>query len=122
MKKTCKHCDKEFKPSRFDKKYCSEKCKNTYNNRNKSKAYHITKPINDILWSNRNILRSFYREQLVHINQLKRAGFDYNYTTHQYKSDENIKVTFCYDFGIQKINSNTLKIIYHEKIQIDESY
>ncbi len=122
MKNKCKQCSKEFKPNRWDAKYCSSKCKNSYNNRNKSRAYHITKPINDILWKNRNILRSFYRKQEVHVNELKRAGFNYNYTTHEYIDEQKTRVTFCYDFGFQQINSNTLKIIYHGKIQIDESY
>jgi len=126
MKKNCKHCNKEFKPKRFDAKYCSEKCKNTYNNRTKSKAYHITKTINDIFWNNRSILCSFYKkshkEGFIHINQLKRAGYNFNYFTHEYEADPKTRVIFCYDFGFQQINSKTLKIIYHEKIQIDEQY
>ena len=121
MKKKCKNCKKEFEPYRWDKKYCSEKCKNTYNNRNKSKAYHLTKPINDILWKNRMILRSFIRNKTVYIKQLKRAGYNFNYFTHEYKRGENVRIFFCYDFGFQQLNSNTLKIIYHGKIEIDES-
>lgn len=122
MKKNCKKCSKEFTPKRWDAKYCCTKCKNSYNNRNKSKAYHITKSINDIFWKNRKILRSFYRQQQVTINQLNRAGYNFNYYTHQYSSNQKTAAYFCYDFGFQQINTTTLKIIHHEKIQIDESY
>ena len=122
MIKNCKHCNAEFKPTRWDKKYCSDKCKNTYNNRTKSEAYHITKAINKILWRNRMILRSFQEQGQAYLNQLKRAGFDFSYMTHQYKSDEENPVYFYYDFGLQPINSNIFKIIYHDNISIDESY
>ncbi len=122
METICKNCKKEFKSNRRDTQYCTQKCKNAYNNKQKSEIYHITQAINEILLRNRTILKELHRLTHVKKKQLQEASFDFNYHTHEYMTDHFNRVYFCYDYGIQEINSTKFKLYHHEQIQINQPY
>ncbi len=54
-KPTCLECGYEI-TGRSDKKFCSDQCRNTYNNRLKQDANNFVRNVNAILRKNRRIL------------------------------------------------------------------
>ena len=99
-KKVCPECNFEI-IGRKDKKFCSDQCRNTYNNRlNKDPNKHIRR-INRILRKNRRILEgSISRgvEEMQHA-ELRALGFDFLYYTHTKKGKSAAVIYYCYDYG-----------------------
>ncbi|MEM7104870.1 MAG: hypothetical protein AAF502_17170 [Bacteroidota bacterium] len=116
--KTCAKCKLEYMPNRSDQKYCSSKCRWAVKNGRAGEVYHVTKRINKILKSNRQILERFFQESedicTVKYGDLKNVGFMFEYLTHVRVRHNNPKgktQKFCYDFGWERIDSVTVKIL-----------
>lgn len=96
--RTCKECNKPL-VGRSDKKFCSDSCRNSHNNRENAVSYNIQRKINRILGKNRRILLALNPtgEAIVQRDKLFIEGFNFNYFTNS-KVDENGEVSFfCYD-------------------------
>ena len=85
--KTCLNCKEEIL-GRSDKKFCSDYCRNQYNNMQNSDANKYVRNINNILRKNRRILSHLNTEgkTTVHKNKIYESGFNFNYFTNIYKS------------------------------------
>ena len=78
---------------RADKKFCSDYCRNVYNNR---------------LKKNWNILEELNTKETtkIHGNKLTVKNFDFNYFTSLYKTKKNEVYYFVYDQGYKKLGDN----------------
>ncbi len=103
---------------RIDKKFCSDQCRNTYNNRlNRDETAYMTK-INRTLRKNRKILKELNPEgkSKVSRNRLKAAGFDFKYFTHFYKTKEGKVYYFCYEYGYLPLDNGYFALVLNKNI------
>ncbi|HBH49182.1 MAG TPA: hypothetical protein DDX98_11105 [Bacteroidales bacterium] len=86
---------------RIDKKFCSDQCRNSYNNKSKGYSTSYVRKVNGILRKNRQILEALNPngKTKVHQNQLLKKGFDFNFHTHIYTTKSGNIYHFCYEHG-----------------------
>lgn len=100
MDKECIECGDSIN-GRVDKKYCSDLCRNSYNNKvNSCSSVHI-RNINSILKKNRRILEELVPEQTSKASKSKllQKGFNFSYHTSIYTTRKGLSYYFCYEYG-----------------------
>jgi len=90
---------------RIDRKFCSDQCRATYNNRQKQKHEKTILDANRILRKNRRILKTVCPEGKPTVRKqiLDDMGFDFRYMTNLYKSGRGAVYFLCYDYGYTSI-------------------
>jgi predicted nucleic acid-binding Zn ribbon protein len=115
MKKETKKCTECQEPiiGRVDKKFCSDQCRNTYNNRNNSDSTNLVRNVNNVLRKNRRILHELNPEgkARTHRNKLNELGFNFNYFTSQYKTQKGVVYYFCYEYGYLPIENDFFLLV-----------
>ncbi|HNS29346.1 MAG: hypothetical protein WBI34_08660 [Tenuifilaceae bacterium] len=99
--RTCPECGDKI-IGRIDKKFCSDQCRNTYNNRLNSDASNLVRNINNILRKNRRVLMDLNKQSgktMVSKDTLLTNGFNFSYHTHTYKTRKGTVYVFCYEQG-----------------------
>jgi predicted nucleic acid-binding Zn ribbon protein len=98
--KPCLECGEKL-TGRVDKKFCSDQCRITYNNRLHTDEAKYVKRVNIILRKNRKILSDLNTtgKSRVHGIKLKEKGFEFGYFTNLYKTKEGSVYHYCYDQG-----------------------
>ncbi len=117
MNKECIECG-ESVIGRIDKKYCSELCRNTFNN----KAYHTNdnyvKDVNSMLRRNRKILKELTPEETLEsrISKMKllKKGFNFHYYTNISRNQKGADYFFCYEYGYSPLEKD-LYYIFKQK-------
>ena len=116
MKKTCLECGEQLR-GRTDKKYCSDYCRISRNNRLNKDVNNYMRNVNNILRRNRRILKKLNPEGKikVHRNVLLADGFRFNYMTNIYKTKSGRIYQFCYEYGLLELEDGfcTLVIKQH---------
>jgi hypothetical protein len=99
MEKHCLECSDKLR-GRTDKKFCTDMCRNAYNNRLNSNINNYVRNVNNVLKRNRRILEALtvLNESKIHKGKLIEMGFDFKYFTHK-KSVRAGVIYFCYDLG-----------------------
>ena len=112
--KKCKVCQKEI-VGRYDKIFCSVKCKNIYHRHLSAEAKSVAKRIDSILHRNRNILfelmpegKSKIRIKRIHLDKKK---FNYNYHTHTYINSQGKLYHYIYDFAWMEFSTDDIMIV-----------
>jgi len=112
--KNCPECDDKIK-GRADKKFCSDACRNAFNNKLNSDANSTVRNINNALRKNRRILVLFWKEDkdfvTISLSQLSKAGFDFNYITQYYLTKTGNQYYYIYDFGYRKLEDEKYLIV-----------
>ena len=103
MERICRECGANLL-GRSDKKYCSEECKNSFNNRANwsDRAYRVK--INAILSKNRRVLNTVLEEvgSVCPKEELLKRGFNFKYVTSiQNISKKNIRYE-CYNIAYEQ--------------------
>lgn len=98
--KTCLECNEPLR-GRADQKFCSDYCRNAFNNKKRSQHKSLIRQIDKTLHKNRNILAKLCPEDKVATVRLalKSEGYDFNYLTNTYKTKSGKTYYFCYDYG-----------------------
>ncbi|NND95203.1 MAG: hypothetical protein HKN45_10075 [Flavobacteriales bacterium] len=104
-KKTCLECDNIIY-GREDKKFCSDQCRNTWNNRQNKATNSLIRKTNTTLRKNRRILLDLNPDGKKKVNreELIRKGFDFNYFTDVYRTKTDKEYRYCYDQGYLEIS------------------
>ena len=113
--RTCPECgDTIF--GRIDKKFCSDQCRNTYNNKSKGYSTSFVREVNSILRKNRKILQELNPKgkTKIHKNQLSKNGFDFNYHTNIYTTKTGNIYHFCYEQGYLKLEDSFYALVSRE--------
>ncbi len=107
IKTICPECHEEF-VGRADKKFCSDQCRNTFNNRQNSDQTNFVRNINNALRKNRRILMKFNPNDKakVHKSKLLEKGFDFNLFTSIYTTKKGTTYYFCYEYGYLPIEND----------------
>jgi hypothetical protein len=98
--KSCKECGKVIS-GRIDKRFCSDHCRNSFNNRLNSDVTNYIRNVNNALRKNRRILTELNPEGKVKIprQKLLAKGFDFTCYTGTYTTKEGAQYYYCYDQG-----------------------
>ena len=106
-KRTCIECSESFN-GRADKKFCSDMCRNAYNNKLNSDTNNYVRNINNILRKNRRIMEELLPDETAKVSQQKLMdkGFNFNYFTNITTTKTGKSYVFCYEFGYLPIEGN----------------
>lgn len=106
-KPKCPECGFEI-VGRIDKKFCSDQCRNTYNNRLKRDSNNYVRNVNNVLRKNRRILEELNPggKTKAHRNKLVSKGFNFDYYTNSYTTKTGKTYYYCYEFGYLPIEDD----------------
>lgn len=114
--KTCLICGRELK-GRSDKKFCTDFCRNNFNNSQKTKQVNNgeIKLINNALARNRKILESTLPNgddtAKTKKERLLSMGFQFKYLTHTYTTRTGKVYFYCYEYGYLPIGNDWFLIV-----------
>lgn len=97
----CLECDDKL-VGRADKKFCSDQCRITYNNKRNSDETNYIRNVNNALRKNRRILAELNptgKTVSVSRQKLLEKGFDFGYVTSLLTTKEGKVYKYCYGQG-----------------------
>ncbi len=116
MQKTCLDCGEPI-VGRTDKKFCSDQCRNNYNNKLNSDSSATVRQVNGILKKNRRILSELVPADkvTVHKEKLSNLGFNFNYFTNLYITQKGSTYRFIYEYGYLPLDNDFYMLVLREK-------
>jgi len=101
---------------RKDQKFCSDYCRNTYNNRQNEDATNSMRRINSILRKNRRVLLALNPsgKRTVDAITLAEEGFNFHYFTNIYTTQKGNTYFFCYDQGYTRTESDQYMLVHKQ--------
>lgn len=117
MEKVCLDCGEAI-TGRIDKKFCSDMCRNNYNNRLNSETTNYVRNINNILRKNRRILMDLIPPEgkiNLHKDKLANKGFNFNYITHLYTTQKGSIYRFVYEYGYLPLDNDFYMLVIREQ-------
>lgn len=98
---------------RSDKKFCSDSCRNNYNNNLNKDITSFVRNVHAVLRRNRKILADLHQsgKYKFHIDVLDLAGFSFNFITQLVESDDGTICRFCFEFGYRELPNNYVELI-----------
>ncbi|MEM7484284.1 MAG: hypothetical protein AAF348_03660 [Bacteroidota bacterium] len=116
MTKECLECNTKL-IGRVDKKYCSDHCRNAYNNRLNKDSKNLVRNINNRLRKNYRVLDSFtLKDGKTTTTKMKLIdkGFDFEYITNLYTTKKGSTYYFVYDLGYLPLDNDRYMIVKRE--------
>jgi hypothetical protein len=100
-------CGDTFK-GRVDKKFCSDLCRNVFNNKLNSNFSTFVKDVNAILKKNRKILKELTPQETAKASKAKllQKGFNFSFYTNVYTTKKGTKYYYCYEYGYLPIDND----------------
>ncbi len=112
----CLECGDALR-GRADQKFCSDQCRNTYNNKLQGGANDAIRQINRILKKNHSILAALNIDGKTTIfkNELVKKGFNFNYLTNSYTTRNGRVYHFCYDQGYALVEGDKVLLVQKQE-------
>lgn len=112
MEKKCPECNTTFK-GRIDKKFCSDTCRNAYNNRTGRHINNMVRNVNRVLAKNYRILDQLNPNGKSKTGRdvLIAKGFDFTHHTSIYETKKGNRYYFCYDQGYILLDENAVALV-----------
>lgn len=100
MEKACLECGEKI-VGRTDKKFCSDYCRNAYNNNLNKDNKNMVRNVNNLLRRNYRILEELNPDGKIRITKAKLSakGFNFDYFTSIYTTKTGNTYYFVYDQG-----------------------
>lgn len=119
MEKFCIDCGATVK-GRSDKKFCDDQCRTNYNNKLKTENHKTIRFINSILNKNRRILEKLNPTGKVKmpLKKLLEEGYNLNFHTHIYNTQNGNKYFFCYEYGYLLIDEHHVLLVKKEESKL----
>ncbi len=114
--KKCLECEEVLK-GRVDKKFCSDYCRNAYNNRVNKDSKNLIRNINNRLRKNYKILSELNISGKTKVTRTKLydQGFDFNFFTSIYKTKTGNTYFYIYDEGYLPLENELFLLIKKER-------
>jgi hypothetical protein len=114
--KKCLECEEVLK-GRVDKKFCSDYCRNAYNNRVNKDSKNLIRNINNRLRKNYKILSELNITGKTKVTRTKlyNQGFDFNFFTSIYKTKTGNTYFYIYDEGYLPLENELFLLIKKER-------
>lgn len=112
MKKNCLECGESF-TGRIDKKFCSDYCRNTYNNSINKESKNLVRNTNNRLRKNYKILSEVNKKGKTKVSKAKLLdlGFTFNFITSIYTTKTGNVYYYCYDQGYLALENDYYLLI-----------
>ncbi|MCK5847424.1 MAG: hypothetical protein KAG84_08290 [Bacteroidales bacterium] len=115
----CLECGTEIY-GRIDKKFCSDQCRNTFNNRMQAHQNKYIRKVNYILRKNRRIMEAIITNTDKNVKRVKRStmldkGFNFDYYTNIYSTKNNKYYYFSYEYGYNVLEDNYIAIVKRDE-------
>ena len=110
--KKCAECGEVIK-GRIDKKFCSDLCRNSFNNKLNSDTNNYVRNINNSLRKNRRVLEELLQGEKTTVPKQKMIdkGFNFSFYTNQNVTKNNHTYIFCYEYGYLPLDNNLILIV-----------
>jgi predicted nucleic acid-binding Zn ribbon protein len=110
--KSCLECGSKI-IGRADKKFCSDQCRVTHNNRLNSDETNFMRNVNNVLRKNRRVLIDLNTtgKSRVSRDKLNEKGFDFNIFTSTYITKEGSTYHYCYEQGYLQVDKNWFLLV-----------
>ncbi|MBA3971520.1 MAG: hypothetical protein H0X46_05145 [Bacteroidetes bacterium] len=119
MSKECLECGDSFK-GRIDKKFCSDLCRNSFNNKLKTAATDYYRNVNSTLRKNYKILEELLPEQTAKASRAKlmQKGFNFNFFTNVYTTKKGTNYYYCYEYGYLPIDNDYFFLVKKKEEEV----
>lgn len=113
--KKCLECDTPIK-GRIDKKFCTDYCRNTYNNKVNKDSKNLIRNTNNRLRKNYKILTELNSSGKTKVTRTKLYdyGFDFHFFTSIYKTKTGNVYYYVYDQGYLVLENDYYLLIKRE--------
>ena len=110
--RVCPECGEAIK-GRTDKKFCSDLCRNSYNNKQNSDSTNLVRNINNALRRNRRVLEENLKGETTTVPRQKLVdlGFNFKYFTSQLTTRNKHIYVFCYEYGYRPLENDLMLIV-----------
>jgi len=110
--RSCKKCGKTLN-GRADQKFCSDYCRNSFNNELNIDDLKAVRLINNILKGNRKILKKLNPSGTAKVSKgvLINNGFRFDYFTSIHTNKSNQEYRYCYEYGYLILNENSVLLV-----------
>ena len=112
----CLECESKLR-GRKDQKFCSDYCRNAFNNKLNEDANKYVRRINGILRKNRRILEKLNPIGKVTVDGITMAeeGFNFHYFTNIYKTQKGGIYYFCYEQGYLPLENDWYMLVVDQR-------
>lgn len=116
----CLDCGESLN-GRADKKFCSDQCRNSFNNRINSDNNNFMRNVNNILRKNRRILAELtpagQGKATLHKDKVVEQGFNFGFHTHTYVTRKGTTYYFCYEYGYLNHGNEFMTIVHRKRTE-----
>jgi hypothetical protein len=117
----CEQCGRELK-GRAGQRFCTDQCRATHHNLKKleNQGEQLIRKVNTVLRQNRSVLKPASPQGKTTVNRLvlERAGFDFRYFTHVYRTQKGSTYHFCYDYSYLLLPEEKVLIVNHQAYMV----
>jgi len=112
MQKVCPECEEKI-VGRTDKKFCSDYCRNSYNNKINKDSTNLIRNINNLLRKNYRILQDLNPTDKTKTtkSKLMAKGFNFEYFTNIYTTKTGTVYYFIYDLGYLPLENDFYALV-----------
>ena len=110
--KTCLECDEKI-VGREDKKFCSDGCRNSYNNKMNKDSSNFMRTVNNKLRKNYRVLSEFNPEgkRKISRGKLLSKGFEFEFFTNLRQTRTGNTYYFVYNQGYFHLNNDFFMLV-----------
>jgi len=111
VEKKCLDCGDAIR-GRTDKKFCSDQCRNNYNNKLNRDSNNFVRNVHGLLRRNRRILSELYSEKRmkVHKDALIALGYNFSFFTHIIETCDEKKYRYCFEYGYCELPDDFIEL------------
>jgi len=111
VEKKCLDCGDIIR-GRTDKKFCSDQCRNNFNNRLNRDSNNFVRNVHGLLRKNRRILSDLYLEGKIKIHKdaLFAMGYNFSFFTHVIETTQGKKFHYCFEYGYCETGDDFLEL------------
>jgi predicted nucleic acid-binding Zn ribbon protein len=112
MERLCPECGEKIK-GRSDKKFCSDACRNAFNNALNKDSKNLVRNINNRLRKNYRILEALNSKDKTKVRKetLAKHGFSFKYFTSEYVTQAGAVYKYVYDQGYLPLDNDWFLLV-----------